>query len=155
MVGATLCFSLLDACAKWLVQGLPVIQVVWARFALHVLLLSLLNAVIYAAFNLLTRRMAAHESAEATQLLSAAVAAVVLAPFALAVWQAPAGPLAWAVLGPFIYQQILYMTLWGRWVFGQVPDGYVVAGAAVVVASGLFLLWLEMARAPVQSARPT
>ena len=44
MVGATLCFSLLDACAKWLVQGLPVIQVVWARFALHVLLMVLLLA---------------------------------------------------------------------------------------------------------------
>jgi hypothetical protein len=34
------------------------------------------------------------------------------------------------VLGPFLYQQILYMTLWGWLVFGQVPDAFVVAGAA-------------------------
>ena len=52
-----------------------------------------------------------------------------------------------AVLGPFLYQQILYLTLWGWLVFGQVPDAFVVAGALVVVVSGLYLLLLEMRRA--------
>jgi len=51
-----------------------------------------------------------------------------------------------AVLGPFLYQQILYMALGGWLVFSQVPDGYVIAGALVVVLSGLYLLWLEMRR---------
>jgi len=136
------------------------------------LLLALANALIYAAFNLLTRRMAATESAESMQLISAMGAAVVLAPFALLHWQAPVNWLDWAVillcglmggvghlavaqahrhasaavLGPFLYQQILYMTLLGWLVFGQVPDASVVAGAAVVVASGLYLLWLEWRR---------
>lgn len=133
------------------------------------ILLSVLNALIYAAFNLLTRRMAATESPDAMQLVSAMVAVVFIAPFALAVWQWPSGALAWAVLvfcglmggvghlfvarahrhasaavlGPFLYQQILYMTLGGWLVFAQVPDAFVVAGAAVVVASGLYLLALE------------
>jgi len=274
VVGATLCFSILDASAKWLVQSLPVLQVVWVRFSAHVLLMALLlaprhglsivrmksprlqllrglilcamtalnfvalqylqlaetgaiqfsvpiliallsawwlgerldarrwvaivggflgvllvlrpgshafhpalllsvvNAFLYAGFNLLTRRMAATESAEATQLLSAVVATLLLAPFALAQWQAPATALQWAVLllcglmggvghlfvamahrhasaavlGPFIYQQILYMTLWGWLVFHQIPDAFVVAGAGVVVASGLYLLWMEVRR---------
>jgi len=136
------------------------------------LLLALVNAVIYAAFNLLTRRMAATESAESMQLISAMGAAVVLAPFALLHWQPPASLLDWAVillcglmggvghlavaqahrhasaamLGPFLYQQILFMTLWGWLVFRQLPDAFVVAGAAVVVASGLYLLWLEWRR---------
>ena len=268
---ATVCFAILDTCAKWLVQSLPVLQTVWLRFAIHVLLmvlilaprhglhivriksprlqllraamlgamtalnffavqylqlaetgamqfsvpiliallsawwlgerldarrwlaivagfagvllvirpgshafhpailLSLLNAIIYAAFNMLTRRMAATESPEAMQLLSAAGAALLLAPLALWNWQWPAGWLTWAVLllcglmgglghlfvaqahhhasaaalGPFLYQQILYMCLAGWLVFDQVPDGFVVAGALVVVASGLYLLWLE------------
>ncbi len=272
---ATLCFALLDASAKWLVQELPVVQVVWLRFATHVLLmalllapsqglrlvrmhhrrlhllraamlasmtglnfwalqylqlaetgamqfsvpiliallsawwlgerldarrwaavlagfagvllvirpgaqafhpailLSLVNALLYAGFNLLTRRMAATESPQAMQWLSALGAAVVLAPFAWAQWQPPASLQSWgmiglcglmgglghlavamahrwasaAVLGPFLYQQILYMTLWGWLLFGQVPDAFVVAGAAVVVASGLALLTLEMRRA--------
>ena len=271
---ATLSFAVLDACAKWLVQSLPVMQVVWLRFAIHVLLmtlilaprhglgivrvtswrlqglraamlgsmtalnffalqylqlaetgaiqfsvpiliallsawwlgehldpwrwlaivvgfvgvllvirpgsqafhpailLSLMNAVIYAAFNMLTRHMAATESPEAMQLLSGAGAAVLLAPFALAQWQWPAGLTVWAVaalcglmggvghlfvaqahrhasaavLGPFLYQQILYMSLAGWLVFGQVPDRYVVAGALVVVASGLCLLWMAWRR---------
>ncbi|MEZ5650282.1 MAG: DMT family transporter [Burkholderiaceae bacterium] len=33
---ATLCFSLLDSTAKWLIQTLPVLQVVWLRFLLQV-----------------------------------------------------------------------------------------------------------------------
>jgi drug/metabolite transporter (DMT)-like permease len=271
---ATLAFAILDACAKWLVQSVPVLQVVWLRFAIHVLLmvlilaphhglaivrvkswrlnllraamlgsmtglnffalqylqlaetgaiqfsvpiviallsawwlgerldakrwlailsgfagvllvirpgsqafhpailLSVLNALIYAAFNMLTRRMAATESPEAMQLLSAAGAALLLAPFALWHWQWPSGILVWgvlllcglmggvghlfvaqahrhasaAVLGPFLYQQILYMSLGGWLVFGQVPDAFVVAGALVVVASGLYLLWMEWRR---------
>lgn len=136
------------------------------------ILLSCLNAVLYAAFNLLTRRMTATETPEAMQLVSAFVATLWLAPFALAAWQWPSGMLQWAlvlccgffgglghqcvamahrhasaaVLGPFLYQQILYMTLWGWLLFHQVPDAFVVAGAAVVVASGLYLLWLEMRR---------
>jgi drug/metabolite transporter (DMT)-like permease len=51
-----------------------------------------------------------------------------------------------AVLGPFLYQQILYMTLGGWLVFNQVPDVFVLAGAAVVVASGLTLLAMEVHR---------
>ena len=48
-----------------------------------------------------------------------------------------------AVLGPFLYQQILYMTVLGWLVFDQVPDLAVVLGALVVVGSGLYLLWRE------------
>ena len=270
----TLCFATLDACAKWLVQDLPVLQVVWLRFLFHVLLLSALlapryglelvrvrdwklqalraamlgsmtalnfwalqylqlaetgaiqfsvplliallsawwlgekldarrwlaiiagfagvllvirpgsqafhpaillsvmNAILYAAFNMLTRRMMATESAAATQLMSALGAAVLLTPWALAGWVWPDGWLAWGVialcglcgglghfmvaqahryasaatLGPFLYQQILYMALLGWLVFGQVPGLMVIGGALTVVLSGLYLLWLEMRR---------
>jgi drug/metabolite transporter (DMT)-like permease len=269
---ATLGFSTIDVCGKWLVQSLPVVEVVWLRFVTHAvwmiallapvrgraivrmaswrlqalralmlavmtglnfwalqylqlaetgaiqfsvpliiaglsalwlgerlgasrwaailvgfvgvlvvmrpgtqgfhpaILLSVLNAVLYAMFNLLTRRMAATESAESMQLISAIGAALVLTPFALAVFRMPQGWQTWAViaaiglagglghlfaamahrhataavLGPFLYQQILYMTAWGWLVFGQVPDGFVIGGAAIVVASGLYLLWMEM-----------
>jgi drug/metabolite transporter (DMT)-like permease len=270
----TLCFATLDTCAKWLVQSLPVLQVVWLRFVFHVLLasallapryrrelvrvrdwrlqalrsammasmtalnfwalqylqlaetgaiqfsvpllialfsawllgehldakrwlaivagfagvllvirpgsqafhpailLSVLNALLYAAFNLLTRRMVATESAASMQLMSALGAALLLAPWALAGWVWPAGWLPWlvialcglcggighfmvaqahryasaATLGPFLYQQILYMTLFGWLVFGQIPGPLVIAGALIVVLSGLYLLWIEMQR---------
>ena len=45
----TLCFSILDASAKWLVQGLPVLEVVWLRFATHVLLMALVLSPVYGA----------------------------------------------------------------------------------------------------------
>jgi drug/metabolite transporter (DMT)-like permease len=51
-----------------------------------------------------------------------------------------------ATLGPFLYQQILYMTLWGWLLFGQIPGLLVIGGAGIVVASGLYLLGLEMRR---------
>jgi drug/metabolite transporter (DMT)-like permease len=134
------------------------------------LLLSVGNAFMYASFNILTRRLAATESPASLQLMSAIGAAVVIAPFGLAQWKDPADALTWAViglaglcgglghyfvaqahryataatLGPFLYQQILYMTLLGWLVFAQVPDALVIAGAAVVVASGLYLLWVEV-----------
>jgi drug/metabolite transporter (DMT)-like permease len=132
--------------------------------------LSVVNAFLYAGFNMLTRRLAASENPVSTQLFSAAVSAVVLAPFAWFQWQTPVGVWTWvligltgvcgglghlcvasahryasaAFLGPFLYQQILYMTLGGWLVFDQTPDQAVALGAVVVVASGMFLLWREM-----------
>lgn len=133
------------------------------------ILLAAMNAVLYALFNMLTRHMARHEHPATTQFTSALVATLMLTPFALWHWQAPSSGLQWfvmvlagfcggmghygvtlahryasaAVLGPFLYQQIIYMTLLGWLVFDQVPDQAVVIGALVVVASGLYLLWRE------------
>jgi drug/metabolite transporter (DMT)-like permease len=133
------------------------------------ILLSVLNAILYALFNMMTRYLASSEHPATTQLTSAVVATLVLTPVALWQWQNPATLLEWfvmalaglcggighyfvavahryasaAVLGPFLYQQIIYMTLMGWLVFDQVPDLAVVLGAFIVVASGLYLLWRE------------
>jgi drug/metabolite transporter (DMT)-like permease len=134
------------------------------------IILSIINAFLYAAFNLLTRRLAGSDHPISTQLASAAVPSLVLAPFAIVFWQTPDSWQVWgiivltglagglghtasalahryataAVLGPFLYQQIIYMTLGGWLVFGQIPDTAVVVGASVVVFSGLYLLWREL-----------
>ena len=136
------------------------------------IILSLLNAVLYAVFNLLTRRLAASDLPAATQLLSAIVATVVLTPFGLLNWKTPGSWWMWvlilvmgllggighlmaaqahryasaAVLGPFLYQQIIYMSFFGWLVFGHLPDAAVVGGAAIVVVSGLYLLYREFKR---------
>ena len=109
----------------------------------------------YAAFNMLTRRMVATETPASMQLMSALGATVLMAPCALAGWEWPDG---WhlgrdsdlragggighfmvaqahrygsaAALGPFIYQQIIYMMLWGWLMFGQVPGLLVVERCA-------------------------
>lgn len=138
------------------------------------ILLSAGNAILYALFNLLTRKLASSEHPATMQLASAAVSTAVLTPFAWWSWQTPTSSGQWlllalaglaggaghyfaaqahrfasaAVLGPFLYQQIIYMTLGGWLVFGQVPDQAVLLGACVVVASGLYLLWREFQVAP-------
>ncbi len=142
------------------------------------ILLTALNAFIYALFNMMTRYLVRTEHPATTQLTSAVVATLVLTPFALLQWKMPATQLEWvimalaglsggighyfvalahryasaAVLGPFLYQQIIYMTVLGWLVFGQVPDPSVVLGATVVVCSGLYLLWREFQRPDPPSA---
>lgn len=273
---AYLCFAVLDASAKWLVRSLPVVEVVWLRFAGHLLLmlplvarsgdlrlsavrrpglqflrammlltmtglnfwalqflqlaetgavqftvpimvalfgawllaerldggrwlailagfggvllimrpgtqgfhpailLSVGNAVVYALFTLLTRRIAATDPPATTNLLSASGAVVLIAPFALSQWQTPTQPLQWAAIAltgiagglghlllahafryapastiaPFMYQQIVYMMALGFLLFGDVPGQAVVVGACVVVASGLYLIWRERRQNP-------
>ena len=55
-------------------------------------------------------------------------------------------PTPWRLLAPFLYAQILGATLLGYLVFGGVPDGWTSAGAAVLVASGLYLVGREKGR---------
>ena len=133
------------------------------------MLLSMANAVLVAFFNLMTRKLAAYDSPETIQFLPAVVASVVLAPFALAVWETPQGWLEWlmlcllgvfggtghhllamahryapaSTLAPFLYQQILYMAIFGYVVFGSVPEATVWVGAAIVIGSGLYLFSRE------------
>ncbi len=136
------------------------------------MLLSICNAFLYALFNLMTRRLAAYDPPETIQYLPAVGAAILLAPFALAAWESPDGWLEWSVacllgvfgglghyllalahryapatvLAPFLYQQVIYMAIFGYLVFGDVPSGAVWTGAAIVVASGLYLFGRERAR---------
>ena len=50
------------------------------------------------------------------------------------------------VIAPFLYQQVLYMALFGYLVFGDVPAPAVWIGAAIVIASGLYLFARERRR---------
>jgi drug/metabolite transporter (DMT)-like permease len=133
------------------------------------MLLSVINAVLYAFFMMMTRRLAAYDSPETIQYLPALGAAIGLAPFALAAWEAPSGWLEWtvacllgllggvghqllaaahryapsSVIAPFLYQQVIYMALFGYLVFGDVPGAGVWLGAPIVIGSGLYLFARE------------
>ena len=52
---------------------------------------------------------------------------------------------------PFVYSQILWTTALGYWVFGDLPDGWTLVGAAIVVGSGLYLLVWERRRGRLAS----
>jgi drug/metabolite transporter (DMT)-like permease len=48
-----------------------------------------------------------------------------------------------SILAPFMYTQLIWATLLGYLVFSDVPNNWTLAGAAVVIASGLYLLYRE------------
>lgn len=142
--------------------------------ALHpAAILTVLNTVIYSFYAIITRMLAAYDPPATTITYSGLAGAVLLAPAMPFIWTAPPTPLAWIVLAatgafgavghglltlahsrapapvlsPFVYTQIVWTTALGFWVFGDVPDGWTVAGAAIVIASGLYLiLWERRAR---------
>jgi len=130
---------------------------------------AMVNAVIYAVFILMTRRLAAYETPETIQYLPAVGAAIVLTPFAIAGWEWPDTWAEWivacllgvlgatghyllalahryapaSVTAPFLYQQVIYMAIFGYVLFGDVPAAAVWLGATIVVASGLYLFYRE------------
>lgn len=144
--------------------------------------LSLCNVVAVALYQIATRKLAARDHSDTTSLYSPLFGAIVLLPLLPFVWEPPSGPLAWALLcatgvfggighwmliiahryapasllAPFSYSGILWMTMSGYLVFGHLPDEWTVVGAAVVIASGLYVVHRERvrARAAVETSRP-
>jgi drug/metabolite transporter (DMT)-like permease len=51
-----------------------------------------------------------------------------------------------SVLAPFSYTQLLWVSVLGFLIFGEVPDVYTVTGAAFIVASGLYTAHRERVR---------
>ncbi len=134
--------------------------------------LSLCNAVAVALYQITTRKLAARDHSDTTSLYSPLFGTIVLLPLLPFIWEAPSGPLAWtlmclmgvfggighwlliiahrfapaSLLAPFSYTGILWMTTSGYLVFGNLPDEWTVVGAAVVVASGLYVFHREQVR---------
>lgn len=131
-------------------------------------LLSVAGAVCYALYGISTRLLAASDSSVTTMTYSGLAGVVLMTPALPFFWETPSLPVAgllaatgvfgalghWLlilaharapapVLAPFIYTQLIWMTLLGYFLFGDVPDAGTLAGGAVVVASGLYLLSRE------------
>lgn len=134
-------------------------------------LLSLLGAVSYSCYILTTRFLANADDPRTALLHSTFVGVVAVAPAMPSVWRWPesvgagAAMAAVAVFGafghwliilahrrapaarlaPFTYAQIFFMIAVGWALFGDVPSSSMLIGAAIVVASGLYLLARERA----------
>jgi drug/metabolite transporter (DMT)-like permease len=136
-------------------------------------LLALGGMASYAVFSIITRYLAPYDRAEVTLFYSLLAGSFMVAPFALAEWVWPAGGRAWLLLlsmgaygglghylfilahryapastiAPFLYITLLTHSTAGYLVFGQVPDAWTLAGAAIVILSGLYLFQRERATA--------
>jgi drug/metabolite transporter (DMT)-like permease len=56
-----------------------------------------------------------------------------------------------SLLSPFSYSQMLWATLIGYAVFGNLPDAPTWTGAAIIIASGIYTLHRERVRARERS----
>lgn len=136
--------------------------------------LSFAGAVSYAFYMITTRALARADSPRTALLHSTFVGVTAVAPFMPSVWRWP-GSLGvgvamaaiaalgafghWlvilahrrapaATLAPFTYVQIVFMIASGWVMFGDTPDASTLAGVAIVVACGLYLLARERAERP-------
>ena len=126
---------------------------------------------------IITRKIASTDAPQTTVFWSAAIGAVMLTamlPF-VAVWPTGwqfglaliMGTLAslgqWLVilahrlapaslLAPFNYTQLIWVTISGFLVFGNLPDGYTFLGASIIIASGLYTAHRERVRRREQLA---
>jgi drug/metabolite transporter (DMT)-like permease len=132
-------------------------------------LISLTATVCYGIYAVLTRVVSRVDSNQTSLFYNNAVGALVMLPVIPFVWQAPAswmialmlvgtgvlGSLGHfflisghklapaAVLSPFIYTQLIWVVIFGYLVFDHVPNQWTMAGAAIVIGSGLYLLYRE------------
>ena len=130
---------------------------------------SLANAAAYAGYALSTRMLSATETPSSMLVYASLVSTVVLLPALPATHLAvPSAPAALAmlicgacgafghlfvihayrhapamVLAPFSYTQMLWMVVIGYLVFGDLPTAAKLVGAAVIVASGLYILYRQ------------
>jgi len=118
---------------------------------------------------ILTRRMGATESAESMIFYSALIPVLLMLPAVPLYASVPSGLLQWLVmlslgffggighwmlilayrnatttaLAPYPYLQIVWMIGFGYLVFDQLPDAFTLIGAAIIVASGLYIVHRE------------
>ena len=52
-----------------------------------------------------------------------------------------------SVLAPISYTSLPWNTLFGYWVFGDLPDRWTVTGACILIATGIYILYREGVRA--------
>jgi drug/metabolite transporter (DMT)-like permease len=133
------------------------------------MLLALVATLGYAFYNIATRYLASYDPPSVTQTYTPLAGVLILAPFALGVWHWPESAGQWlllaslgfwgglghwllilahrsapaAVLAPFIYLGLIWMSAAGFLVFGDVPTWWTLSGAAIVILSGLYLLARE------------
>lgn len=132
-------------------------------------LFSLMATIFYGVYAVLTRIVSRTDSDQTSLFYNNAIGTLVMLPVIPFVWTTPSswfvalllvgvgflGSLGHffliaghrlapaSVLSPFIYTQLVWVVILGYVVFDHVPNGWTIAGAAMVIGSGLYLLYRE------------
>lgn len=132
-------------------------------------LFAFANMVSYACYTILTRRLGATESAQSMIFVSGLAPVILLAPLVPAYASLPTDPVVIGVflvlgvlgagghllfilaysraeataLAPVSYLQMVWSISLGWLIFGDFPDRWVLTGAAIIIASGLYIAQRE------------
>ena len=143
----------------------------WAAELHWAVILSFCAALCAAMYGIMTRRLAGVDTTATQQVYAALLASICIAPFALTDWVWPDTALEWlafslvglfgwgghqamtiahryapaSTLAPFTYVQLIFMSASSWLIFHQPPTVWLLVGASVVVASGLYI-WLRERR---------
>lgn len=140
-------------------------------------LLPLATAVLLAIYMIMTRIIRDKDDPAATTFYSTAVGTLVLSLLVIFYWQTltlfqwglmvtmgAAGAVGHfmlvkafhsaeaSMLSPFTYAQVIAAILWGYLIFGDVPSIWTLAGAVVVISSGLYVWYREISVARLASS---
>ena len=137
------------------------------------------SATCYALYQILTRKVAGHDSAETTAVYSALVGSVVMSIVAPFVWT----PIAsWtdagllfslgiiggtahyfvaramtyaeaSIIAPFGYWQLMGSVVVGYVISGYLPDSFTWIGAGIIMCAGSYIAWHETRPKPVVSTQ--
>ena len=136
------------------------------------MLTSLANALVIALYQIFTRKAGAGDHPETGLTWVFAVGALITACIVPFHWQTPTINL-WPIillmgscglvthliishalrlapaslLAPFIYLNIIWITIFGIVIFGDWPDQWTVLGSTIIIASGIYVWWRERVRA--------
>ena len=131
-----------------------------------------------ALYSIMTRKLAANVAPLTMQFVLGLTGTLVLAPFAWAYWVPPAGLghlalmlslgcFAWFghellirahqvaeanYLMPYSYSYLIYMSVFGFLLFGDLPDRWTVLGAIMISVSGLVIWWRELGQVRARAA---
>ena len=134
---------------------------------------TLLGAVSFAVFQILTRKLAGQEKHQTTLLYTSLAGTLWVSLMVPFFWTTPS-PVHWAMfliigamgagahfcmiqafahaqaslLAPFNYSKLIWVTILGYLVFGDVPGIDTIIGGAVIVSAGLYVLYRENAADP-------
>lgn len=134
-------------------------------------LIPLVAALGFAAYNLLTRLASFSDGFRTSLLYMALVGAVASTAVGLPMWRTPDAE-GWMLLGfvsltgilghmllikaleyapatllqPFNYSLLVWASVLGFAVFGEIPDGWTIAGASLIVGAGGYVIWRERQR---------
>ena len=152
--------------------GVLVITRPWGADFHWAMLVSLIPPIGASIYNVLTRKLAGVEAPDTMQFWAAFLPVIFIAPFAFGDWRWPEAPLDWAAflligffgwlghqlftlahryadastLAPVTYVHIVYMAAVSWLVFHHPPEIWTIAGAAIIIVSGLYV-WMRERRA--------